>query len=86
MPTSTWQQRHDTPSPAPDRKLLARARLMSITSALLIATLTLTATQRTLPTLVLDPGAIARTETVVNFPLPPRINGESLQLLSLIHI
>lgn len=75
MPTSTSQPR-------------ARARLMSLPSALLLgaltlSALTLTAAQRSLPTLIVDPGAIARTETVVSFPLPTRINGESLQLRAL---
>lgn len=72
MPTSPPQPR-------------ARARLMSIPSALLLGALTLgaltlTAAQRSLPTLTIDPGAITRTETVVSFPLPTRITGESLQL------
>ena len=65
---------------------LARARLMRmmcLTSALPLAILTLTAAQRSLPTLVVDPGPIARPETVVNFPLPRGVNGESLQLRAL---
>jgi hypothetical protein len=77
MPTSTSQPR-------------SRARLISIPSALLLGALmlgaltlgalTLTAAQRSLPTLIVDPGAIARTETIVSFPLPTTINGDSPQL------
>jgi hypothetical protein len=58
-------------------------RMMCLTSALLLGILTLTAAQRSLPTLVVDPGPLARTETIVSFPLPSTINGESLQLHAL---
>lgn len=61
----------------------ARARMMSIAATLLLGILTLTAAQRTLPTVVVDPGKLARAETIVSFPLPARINGESLQLRAL---
>jgi hypothetical protein len=56
---------------------------MWIAPALLLGTLTLTATQRSLPILTLDPGAITRAETVVNFALPSTITGDSLQLRAL---
>src|SRR5688500_463480 len=88
MPTSTSHTRRDrsqetnntrrTP-PTPCRPP-RRGRLMSIAAALLLGVLTLTAAQRSLPLLTVDPGSITRAETIVNFALPPTINGDSLQL------
>jgi hypothetical protein len=63
--------------------LTSPARLMSIAPALLLGTLTLTATQRSLPVLTLDPGNITRSESVVSFALPSTIKGDSLQLRAL---
>ena len=41
------------------------------------------AQQRSLPLIDVDPGPLARTETIVSFALPPTVTGESLQLRSI---
>src|SRR5262245_42385578 len=40
------------------------------------------AQQRFLPLIDVDPGPLARPETIVSFALPPTVTGESLQLRS----
>jgi hypothetical protein len=70
-------------TPATSSRAVAHARLLSVASALLLSVLTLTAAQRSLPVLTVDPGSLPRTETIVSFTLPSTIKGESLQLRAL---